>query len=206
MMIATVRGQFREFEGTITAAEDLAESRVAGKARVASIDTGQADRRSFLRNSRTRRRRSDGESALNCLASLARARIAGSRSAGRTAAGATAPSGLPGRAGASTQIGSTPRSAMSFSPRARSQFSRRAIPRQVCLGMPHATRFAAVGGMGASSSLHFDPVEAGARGDPAVQTLIGQLPFRQQWKATGNSVGTQQRASSRLAVCPKYTP
>ena len=40
MMIATVRGRFREFEGTIMAAEDLAESRVAGKANVASIDTG----------------------------------------------------------------------------------------------------------------------------------------------------------------------
>src|SRR5688500_14153624 len=44
MMIATVRGRFREFEGTIMAAEDLAESRVAGKANVTSIDTGQTDR------------------------------------------------------------------------------------------------------------------------------------------------------------------
>jgi polyisoprenoid-binding protein YceI len=50
MMIATVRGQFREFEGTIMAAEDLAESRVAGKANVASIDTGQADRDAHLRS------------------------------------------------------------------------------------------------------------------------------------------------------------
>lgn len=50
MMIATVRGQFREFEGTIMAAEDLAESRVAGKAHVASIDTGQADRDAHLRS------------------------------------------------------------------------------------------------------------------------------------------------------------
>jgi polyisoprenoid-binding protein YceI len=50
MMIATVRGQFREFEGTIMAAESLAESRVAGKADVASIDTGQIDRDAHLRS------------------------------------------------------------------------------------------------------------------------------------------------------------
>ena len=50
MMIANVRGQFREFEGTIMAAEDLAESRVAGKANVASIDTGEADRDAHLRS------------------------------------------------------------------------------------------------------------------------------------------------------------
>ena len=50
MMIATVRGQFREFEGAIVAAEDLAESRVAGKATAASIDTGQADRDAHLRS------------------------------------------------------------------------------------------------------------------------------------------------------------
>ena len=50
MMIATVRGQFREFEGMIVAAENLAESRAAGKADVASIDTGQADRDAHLRS------------------------------------------------------------------------------------------------------------------------------------------------------------
>ena len=50
MMIATVRGRFRDFEGTIVAAEDIAESRVAGKAIVASIDTGQADRDAHLRS------------------------------------------------------------------------------------------------------------------------------------------------------------
>jgi polyisoprenoid-binding protein YceI len=50
MMIATVRGQFREFEGTIEAAEDLRESRVHGKAYVASIDTGQPDRDAHLRS------------------------------------------------------------------------------------------------------------------------------------------------------------
>jgi polyisoprenoid-binding protein YceI len=50
MMIATVRGQFRRFEGTIVAAEDVRESRVSGKAYVASIDTGQADRDTHLRS------------------------------------------------------------------------------------------------------------------------------------------------------------
>ena len=50
MMISTVRGQFREFEGTALAAGNLVESRIAGKARVASIDTGQADRDAHLRS------------------------------------------------------------------------------------------------------------------------------------------------------------
>jgi polyisoprenoid-binding protein YceI len=50
MMIATVRGRFRDFEGTIVAADELTESRVSGKASVASIDTGQADRDTHLRS------------------------------------------------------------------------------------------------------------------------------------------------------------
>ena len=50
LMIATVRGRFGEFEGSIVAAEDLAESRAAGKASAASIDTGQADRDEHLRS------------------------------------------------------------------------------------------------------------------------------------------------------------
>jgi polyisoprenoid-binding protein YceI len=50
LMITTVRGQFREFEGTIVVAEGLADSRVAGKAHVASIDTGEADRDAHLRS------------------------------------------------------------------------------------------------------------------------------------------------------------
>jgi polyisoprenoid-binding protein YceI len=50
MMISTVRGQFREFEGTAVAAGNLVESRIAGKAGVASIDTGQADRDAHLRS------------------------------------------------------------------------------------------------------------------------------------------------------------
>jgi polyisoprenoid-binding protein YceI len=50
MMIATVRGQFREFEGTIEAAEDLNQSRAYGSVKVASIDTGQPDRDAHLRS------------------------------------------------------------------------------------------------------------------------------------------------------------
>jgi polyisoprenoid-binding protein YceI len=50
MMIATVRGQFREFDGQLEAAEDdPANSRVEGLAKVASIDTGNDDRDAHLR-------------------------------------------------------------------------------------------------------------------------------------------------------------
>ncbi len=51
MAIATVRGQFREFEGTLEAAEDdPANSRAWGSAKVASIDTGNPDRDEHLRS------------------------------------------------------------------------------------------------------------------------------------------------------------
>jgi polyisoprenoid-binding protein YceI len=50
LMIATVRGHFSDFEGTIEAAEDdPANSRVYGSVRVASIDTGNSDRDEHLR-------------------------------------------------------------------------------------------------------------------------------------------------------------
>jgi polyisoprenoid-binding protein YceI len=49
MMIATVRGHFREFDGTLDAAEDdPANSRATGRAKVATIDTGNADRDQHL--------------------------------------------------------------------------------------------------------------------------------------------------------------
>lgn len=41
MMIATVRGRFRDSEGTIEAAEDIAHSRVSGVVRTGSIDTNE---------------------------------------------------------------------------------------------------------------------------------------------------------------------
>ena len=51
MAIATVRGQFREFDGTLEAAEDdPSNSRVRGSAKVASIDTGNAERDAHLRS------------------------------------------------------------------------------------------------------------------------------------------------------------
>jgi polyisoprenoid-binding protein YceI len=50
MMIATVRGQFREFGGTLEAADDdPANSRAEGFAKTASVDTGNEDRDAHLR-------------------------------------------------------------------------------------------------------------------------------------------------------------
>jgi len=50
MMIATVRGRFREFEGTIEAADDIANSRVFGTVKAASIDTNDETRDAHLRS------------------------------------------------------------------------------------------------------------------------------------------------------------
>jgi polyisoprenoid-binding protein YceI len=50
MRIATVRGTFAEFEGTLEAAEDYHDSRIWGRATVASIDTGNGDRDAHLRS------------------------------------------------------------------------------------------------------------------------------------------------------------
>lgn len=50
MMIATVRGHFRAFEGELTAAEDYRDSRVRGSVEVDAIDTGSADRDAHLRS------------------------------------------------------------------------------------------------------------------------------------------------------------
>jgi polyisoprenoid-binding protein YceI len=50
MMIATVRGRFREFEGTIEADEDISRSRVYGVVKTASIDTNEPDRDAHLRS------------------------------------------------------------------------------------------------------------------------------------------------------------
>lgn len=49
MMISTVRGHFRQYEGMLEAAEDYHDSRVWGSAEVASIDTNNADRDEHLR-------------------------------------------------------------------------------------------------------------------------------------------------------------
>jgi polyisoprenoid-binding protein YceI len=50
MMIATVRGLFSEFDGTLEAEEDPTASRAHGWVNVASIDTGNADRDAHLRS------------------------------------------------------------------------------------------------------------------------------------------------------------
>jgi polyisoprenoid-binding protein YceI len=50
MMISTVRGHFREFEGTLEAAEDPSQSRAWGSVKTASIDTGSAERDEHLRS------------------------------------------------------------------------------------------------------------------------------------------------------------
>jgi polyisoprenoid-binding protein YceI len=50
MMIATVRGRFKEFDGTIEAAEDVDDSRVHGKVKAASIDTNEPTRDAHLRS------------------------------------------------------------------------------------------------------------------------------------------------------------
>lgn len=51
MMIATVRGQFREFDGSLEAAEDdPSNSRAQGSANTASIDTGNEERDAHLRS------------------------------------------------------------------------------------------------------------------------------------------------------------
>lgn len=50
MMIATVRGRFKEFEGTIEAAPDINDSRVYGVVKAASIDTNEPTRDAHLRS------------------------------------------------------------------------------------------------------------------------------------------------------------
>jgi polyisoprenoid-binding protein YceI len=50
MKIATIRGRFRDFEGTLVAAEDIAGSRAFGAVNVASVDTNQAERDAHLRS------------------------------------------------------------------------------------------------------------------------------------------------------------
>jgi polyisoprenoid-binding protein YceI len=50
MGIATVRGKFTKFDGTLEVGPTLAESRAYGKVEVASIDTGEPDRDAHLRS------------------------------------------------------------------------------------------------------------------------------------------------------------
>ena len=50
MGIATVRGKFTEFEGTLEVGEDLRSSRARGSVKVASIDTNEKQRDEHLRS------------------------------------------------------------------------------------------------------------------------------------------------------------
>jgi polyisoprenoid-binding protein YceI len=49
--IATVRGTFKEFEGTIEIGDDLSTAKAYGKVKTASVDTNDAARDEHLRNS-----------------------------------------------------------------------------------------------------------------------------------------------------------
>ena len=50
LMVTKVRGQFKEFEGTVKVGDDLASSQVTALVQLASIDTGSADRDNHLRS------------------------------------------------------------------------------------------------------------------------------------------------------------
>jgi polyisoprenoid-binding protein YceI len=50
MGVATVRGEFREFDGALEVQEDLADSRAYGRVAAASVDTNQAKRDAHLRS------------------------------------------------------------------------------------------------------------------------------------------------------------
>lgn len=50
MGIATVRGEFTEFEGTLEIGEDLASSKIYGAIKAQSIDTNQSQRDKHLRS------------------------------------------------------------------------------------------------------------------------------------------------------------
>ena len=50
LMVTKVRGQFKEFEGTVKVGDDLASSQVTAVVQLASVDTGSADRDNHLRS------------------------------------------------------------------------------------------------------------------------------------------------------------
>jgi polyisoprenoid-binding protein YceI len=50
MGVATVRGEFREFEGTLEIGEDLGSARAHGTVKAASVDTNQEQRDEHLRS------------------------------------------------------------------------------------------------------------------------------------------------------------
>ena len=50
LMVTKVRGQFKEFEGTVKVGDDITESQVTAVAQIASVDTGSADRDTHLKS------------------------------------------------------------------------------------------------------------------------------------------------------------
>ncbi|HEV7171861.1 YceI family protein [Pedococcus sp.] len=50
LMVTKVRGQFKEFEGTVKVGDSLTDSQVSAVAQLASIDTGSADRDAHLKS------------------------------------------------------------------------------------------------------------------------------------------------------------
>jgi polyisoprenoid-binding protein YceI len=50
MGVATVRGEFGQFEGSLVVGDDLATSKATGTVRTASVDTNQEDRDNHLRS------------------------------------------------------------------------------------------------------------------------------------------------------------
>lgn len=50
LMVTKVRGQFKEFEGTVKVGESLTDSQVTAVAQLASVDTGSADRDAHLKS------------------------------------------------------------------------------------------------------------------------------------------------------------
>ena len=50
MGIATVRGEFAEYEGTLEIGDDLSSARVRGTVKAASVDTGEPQRDAHLRS------------------------------------------------------------------------------------------------------------------------------------------------------------
>ena len=50
LMVTKVRGQFKEFEGTVKVGDSLTDSQVSAVAQLASVDTGSADRDAHLKS------------------------------------------------------------------------------------------------------------------------------------------------------------
>ena len=50
LMVTKVRGQFKEFEGTVKVGDDITDSQVTAVAQIASVDSGSADRDTHLKS------------------------------------------------------------------------------------------------------------------------------------------------------------